>query len=59
MKRKGGRPAARRPSAPRSIGGEQVEGRQAVRELLAARTRPARDVWMAEGLEPAPILRAL
>ncbi len=28
-----------------------------MRELLAARTRPARDVWMAEGLDPAPVLR--
>jgi len=36
-----------------------VEGRQAVRELLAARTRPVRDVWMAEGLDPAPILREI
>ncbi|MBV8160889.1 MAG: hypothetical protein JO265_08200, partial [Acidimicrobiia bacterium] len=43
----------------RSVGGEQVEGRQAVRELLAARTRPTRDVWIAEGLEPAPILREI
>ena len=49
----------RRPSAPRSVGGEQVEGRQAVRELLAARTRPTRDVWMAEGLDPAPVLREI
>jgi 23S rRNA (guanosine2251-2'-O)-methyltransferase len=48
-----------RPSPPRSIGGEQVEGRQAVRELLAARTRPVRDVWMAEGLDPAPVLREI
>jgi 23S rRNA (guanosine2251-2'-O)-methyltransferase len=28
-----------------------------VRELLAAGTRPVRDVWMAEGLDPAPVLR--
>jgi 23S rRNA (guanosine2251-2'-O)-methyltransferase len=39
------------------VGGEQVEGRQAVRELLAAGTRPVRDVWIAEGLDPAPVLR--
>ena len=43
----------------RAVGGEQVEGRQAVRELLAARTRPARDVWMAEGLDPASVLREI
>jgi len=30
-----------------------------VRELLAAGTRPARDVWTAEGMEPAPILREI
>ena len=28
-----------------------------MRELLAAGTRPARDVWVAEGLDPAPVLR--
>jgi 23S rRNA (guanosine2251-2'-O)-methyltransferase len=30
-----------------------------VRELLAARTRPVRDVWVAEGLDPAPVLREI
>ena len=48
-----------RPAQKRSVGGEQVEGRQAVRELLAARTRPARDVWVADGLDPAPVLREI
>lgn len=38
------------------LGGEQVEGRHAVRELLAARRRPVRQIWMAEGVDPAPIL---
>ena len=38
------------------LGGEQVEGRQAVAELLAARRRPVTDVWMAQELHPAPIL---
>ena len=38
------------------LGGEQVEGRQAVAELLAAKRRPAIDVWMAEDLDRAPIL---
>jgi 23S rRNA (guanosine2251-2'-O)-methyltransferase len=37
----------RRP-APRSLGGEQVEGRQAVRELLLAGRRRAKEVWLAE-----------
>lgn len=45
----GGRPRA-------SLGGEQVEGRRAVRELLAAGRRPVHEVWMADDLDPAPIL---
>jgi 23S rRNA (guanosine2251-2'-O)-methyltransferase len=61
-------PLAGSASAPRSaqrrrgrsetpeLGGEQVEGRHAVRELLAARRRPVREVWLADGLDPAPIL---
>jgi 23S rRNA (guanosine2251-2'-O)-methyltransferase len=56
----GGRPRRaelnRAPSAKRGLGGEQVEGRQAVAELLAAGRRPAVDVWMAQELQPAPIL---
>ncbi len=40
----------------RGLGGEQVEGRQAVAELLAARRRPVVDVWMAQELDAAPIL---
>src|SRR5271167_775871 len=38
------------------IGGEQVEGRQAVRELLLAGRRSVREVWMADGLDPSPEL---
>lgn len=57
-----GRPphaAAARPrprAADRGLGGDQVEGRQAVRELLAAGRRRVREVWFASDLEPAPIL---
>ncbi|MGD0255812.1 MAG: 23S rRNA (guanosine(2251)-2'-O)-methyltransferase RlmB [Acidimicrobiales bacterium] len=40
----------------RGLGGEQVEGRQAVRELLATARRPVRQVWIAQGLEPSPQL---
>jgi 23S rRNA (guanosine2251-2'-O)-methyltransferase len=50
----------RRPGADRSLGGDQVEGRQAVRELLAAGRRPVREVWLAgdrDGRDDAPILR--
>ncbi len=48
----------RRPAAATAtgLGGEQVEGRQAVRELLRARRRRVRDVWMAEGLDASPVL---
>lgn len=38
------------------LGGEQVEGRQAVRELLLAGTRRTREIWIAEDIDPAPIL---
>lgn len=33
-----------------------MEGRQAVRALLAAGRRPVRSVWMADGLDPSPQL---
>ena len=32
---------------PKGLGGDQVEGRQAVRELLLAGTRKVREVWVA------------
>jgi 23S rRNA (guanosine2251-2'-O)-methyltransferase len=43
----------------RELGGDQVEGRQAVRELLAARRRVVHEVWMMEGSDPAAILREI
>jgi len=39
-----------------SLGGDQVEGRHAVRELLMAGTRRTREVIFAGDLDPAPIL---
>lgn len=45
-----------RPSAKAGLGGEQVEGRQAVRELLLANRRDTREIWMAADLDPAPVL---
>lgn len=45
-----------RTSAKTGLGGEQVEGRQAVRELLLANRRDAREIWMAGDLDPAPVL---
>ncbi|HET7720258.1 MAG TPA: 23S rRNA (guanosine(2251)-2'-O)-methyltransferase RlmB [Acidimicrobiales bacterium] len=40
----------------RGLGGDQVEGRQAVRALLVAGRRRTREVWFASDLEPAAIL---
>src|SRR5688572_14035571 len=39
------------------LGGEQVEGRQAVRELLLARRRPVREVWLLADQEPSETLK--
>ena len=43
-------------SAARGLGGDQVEGRQAVRELLIAGRRPVREVWMIDDRDDSPIL---
>lgn len=48
-------PSTRR-TPPRGLGGEQVEGRQAVRELLLAGRRRVQEVLLASDLDPAPIL---
>ena len=47
-----------RRSAPiaKGLGGEQVEGRQAVRELLIAQRRKVKEIWFANDIDPAPIL---
>jgi 23S rRNA (guanosine2251-2'-O)-methyltransferase len=34
------------------LGGEQIEGRRAVRELLVANRRPVRELWIGEGQDP-------
>jgi 23S rRNA (guanosine2251-2'-O)-methyltransferase len=58
-----GRPAAipswrrGRVSSGRGLGGDQVEGRQAVRELLLAGARRVRELWMVDEGDDAPILR--
>ena len=46
----------RRRELPKGVGGEQVEGRQAVRELLLAGRRRVKDVWLVEDADRAPIL---
>ena len=69
---RGGRPAARaarsgpgsrgnadggrRRTGPKGLGGDQVEGRQAVRELLLAGTRKVREVWVATEQDDALVL---
>lgn len=47
---------APRRQATSGLGGEQVEGRQAVRELLLADRRQTREIWMAADLDRAPVL---
>lgn len=43
-------------AARRGLGGDQIEGRQAVRELLLAGRRRPREIYMIEDLTPADIL---
>lgn len=63
-----GAPAARRPgggaesggpprrSGPKGLGGERVEGRQAVRELLLSGRRRVREVVLSAGMDHADVL---
>ena len=41
------------------LGGEQVEGRHAVLELLKARRRPIQRIYVAEAQDPSDILDAI
>lgn len=41
------------------LGGEEIEGRRAVLEALRARRRKVRKVWIAGGLDPAPIVERI
>lgn len=45
-----------RVSSDRGLGGDQVEGRQAVRELLIAGRRKVREVWMLDERDDSPVL---
>jgi len=38
------------------LGGEQIEGRQAVRELLLGQRRRVREIWMANDIENSPVI---
>lgn len=49
-----GRPRAT--PVAKGLGGEQIEGRQAVRELLIGQKRKVKEIWMAADIDPAPIL---
>ena len=49
-------PGERGPGRDKGAGGEQIEGRRAVREALLAGRRRIREVWMDGALEPAPVL---
>lgn len=53
---RGSTPIRREAPRARALGGEQVEGRQAVRELLLAGTRRTREVILASDLDPSPII---
>lgn len=45
--------------AASQLGGDQVEGRQAVRELLNARRRRVYDVWVSDAVEESPFLQEI
>jgi 23S rRNA (guanosine2251-2'-O)-methyltransferase len=51
----GDRPARRR-SSTTGLGGQQVEGRHAVRELLLAGRRRVHEIWILADAEPSPVL---
>ncbi len=59
VRRGAGAPPPRNVSRPRDrdgVGGEQVEGRHAVLELLRAGRRPVTKVFVADNQDPSPIL---
>ena len=57
---RGGRPqrgaAPRKPNTEKSLGGEQVEGRHAIRELLIAGRRKVREIWIAGDIDAADVI---
>ncbi|TAN31326.1 MAG: 23S rRNA (guanosine(2251)-2'-O)-methyltransferase RlmB [Actinomycetota bacterium] len=46
-------------SRDRSLGGEQVEGRQAVRELLVAANRKVKEIWLSDSVERVGIIEEI
>lgn len=53
----GDRPIPRGQATPKGLGGDQVEGRHAVRELLIADTRRVREIYVAEDQDDTEILQ--
>ncbi|NBX12805.1 MAG: hypothetical protein EBR06_03145 [Acidimicrobiia bacterium] len=51
-----GNPTPRSRDNDRTLGGEQIEGRQAVRELLVASRRQVREILVADDSERNPII---
>ena len=49
--------APRKSNAEKSLGGEQVEGRQAIREMLIAGRRKVREIWIAGDIDAADVIR--
>jgi 23S rRNA (guanosine2251-2'-O)-methyltransferase len=54
--KQGGQGQARAASKRQGLGGDQVEGRQAVRELLLAGRRRVRELWLLADQEPSELL---
>jgi 23S rRNA (guanosine2251-2'-O)-methyltransferase len=52
----GARPVERAKRGEDDLGGTQVEGRQAVRELLIAGRRKVHEVWVASDLDPSEVV---
>ncbi|MFM8852083.1 MAG: 23S rRNA (guanosine(2251)-2'-O)-methyltransferase RlmB [Acidimicrobiaceae bacterium] len=46
----------RPPQKEHGLGGNQIEGRQAVRELLLGQRRRVREIWIATDIEPSPVI---
>lgn len=46
----------RKSGGDKSLGGEQVEGRQAIREMLLARRRKVREIWIASDIDEADVI---
>jgi len=52
----GGGAATRATSKRQGLGGDQVEGRQSVRELLLARRRRVREIWLLAEQDPSDVV---